>query len=305
VSLLAEETFRWVHLNHIDVHACLPASGSPPFVLDTQNLYWVFYERSAVLERNPLLGALQRREARLLREREPAIFRGARAVMVCSEAERDLVLSRDPTLRIEVIPNGADCSQFAPRAPDGGEAARAGRLCFVGDMAYAPNADAARWFIDEVLPLLRGRIADLAFTVIGKDPPRDLLARARAHPDVEVTGFVPDVAAVLTRAAICVVPLRHGAGTRLKVLEAFALGLPTVSTRLGAEGIACTDGGDILFADTPVEMADTLARLAADPALQRSLGDAARRTVLEHYDWRAIGARLARLYDDLEGIRDS
>ena len=299
-ALLAEGGFDRVHLNHVDVHSCLPRAGDTPHVVDSHNLLWVYYERAAALARNPFLGALQRREARLLAERELAIFRGARVVLVCSDTERELLLARDPALRVEVIPNGADCSRLTPRDGDRHDPKRAAHLCFVGDMAYAPNADGARWFIDEVMPLLRGRVAGLRFVAVGKDPPPDLLERGRAHADVELCGFVPDAAEVLARAAVCVVPLRHGAGTRLKVLEAFALGLPTVSTRLGAEGIACTDGADILLADTPTEMAETLARLLADRTLRRSLGEAARRTALERYDWSVIGERLAGVYDALD-----
>ncbi|MDP6539214.1 MAG: glycosyltransferase family 4 protein [Planctomycetota bacterium] len=301
-ALLAEEAFAWVHLNHVDVAACLPPEGAPPVVLDTHNLYWVFYERAAALSRNPLMTALERREARLLARREPEVFRAARAVLVCSETERQLVLARDPSLRVEVVPNGADCARLVARPPD--PSGPGGRLCFVGDMAYAPNADGARWFIDEVLPLLRGRVEGLSFTVVGKDPPPDLVECARRHPDVEVTGFVRDPAQRLARADLCVVPLRLGAGTRLKILEAFALGLPTVSTRLGAEGIDCVDGEDLVLADEPAEFADAVARLAADPDLRRSLGAAGRRTVEDRYDWAVIGEGLVGIYDALESAED-
>jgi glycosyltransferase involved in cell wall biosynthesis len=119
---------------------------------------------------------------------------------------------------------------------------------------------------------------------------------------VEVTGFVDDVRAELARARIFVCPIRYGSGTRLKLFEAFAAGLPVVSTRLGAEGIDCVDGEHLLLADTPAEQATAISRLLADDELARSLGAAGRSLATERYDWPLIGRGLVEIYEELIAI---
>src|SRR5205085_156904 len=143
------------------------------------------------------------------------------------------------------------------------EPLREGAVVLTGSMDWQPNEDAAIWFAEEILPEVKRVQGRTHFAVVGRNPsPR---VKKLASEDVEVTGTVPDVRPYL-RGAICLaVPIRVGGGTRLKILEAFAARVPVVSTRVGAEGIACTHEQEVLFAETPSEFARAIARLETEP----------------------------------------
>jgi glycosyltransferase involved in cell wall biosynthesis len=283
-----------LHLNHLDTVQYVRRGELGRAVIDTHNLLFEYYARVAARDRDPLSKLLHSREARLLRGYERAAFAAAERVLVCSETERDTLRALEPSIDARVVPNGADCEHFRPSERDPWENPPV--LAFVGDMAYGPNDDAARFFAGEVMPLLRARVPGVRFTAVGKNPSPALRALAAAHEDVEATGFVEDVREHVWRARACVVPIRYGAGTRLKVLEAFAMGMPTVSTAIGAEGIDYEDGGDILIADSAEELAAAAARVLGERELHRELRERARRKALERYDWRVIGERLLACY---------
>jgi len=293
-DLLARRRFDLAHLNHVDAFPYLERRRAQPFVLDSHNLLFVYYRRMAALERGPLRRRAYGREARLLERYELCAFRRARVGTVCSRQERDRLLELDPGLDIEVLPNGADCQSLAPPPRDVWE--NPPRVCFVGDMAYEPNDDGARWFVAEVMPHLRERVAGVRFVAVGKNPGAALCALAQTHPDVEVTGRVDDVRDEVFAARACVVPLRYGTGTRIKLLEAFAMGMPTVSTAVGAEGVEYRDGEDVLIADGPAQMAARLAEVLTQRELHDRLRRGARATALARYDWSVIGAELGRIY---------
>jgi polysaccharide biosynthesis protein PslH len=153
-----------------------------------------------------------------------------------------------------------------------------------------------QWFLAEILPRIRAqRTAHL--TLIGRSD--GLQVPAALTEAVHCSGFVDDLRPLVQRAAVFVVPLRAGSGTRLKILEAMAMGKAIVSTRIGAEGIALVDGEHALLADTPDAFAEAVVRLQCDPALRRRLGTAARELVEHEYGWECIGQRMLALYREL------
>jgi glycosyltransferase involved in cell wall biosynthesis len=287
-----------VHLNHIDTAPYLAADAGVPAVLDTHNLLFEYYARRAEVESSALRRWVCRREARLLREHEPALFRRMTRVLVCSEPERRTLLELAPGVAAEVVPNGVDCEALrpGPEPPEG-----SADLVFVGDLGYGPNADAVLWFAEEVLPRVRAREPRARLVAVGKNPPAAVLSLSEAREEVVATGFVPEVEPFVREARLCVVPIRYGSGTRLKVLEAFAFGKPTVSTRVGAEGIEARDGEELLLRDEPEAMAEAVLLLLDDPDRARRLGERARALAEERYDWRRIGAQLVELYRGLLG----
>jgi len=249
-----------------------------------------------VLRQAATQGSLPRRifnqiEYRKFRREEVAAWRRATACIATSAADAAVV--RDATGReVAVVPNGVDLDRF-PRFPL--DQADPAALVFVGAMRYRPNADAARWFVEHVFPRVRTALPTATFTIVGADPPPGVLALGSV-PGVCVTGTVPDVRPWVERAGMVVVPLRAGGGTRLKILEAFAMGRPVVSTRLGAAGIDAADGEHLLLADTPDGIAAAITRLAADAPLRQALTDRAYALVRERYQWRAIAAELDAVY---------
>lgn len=288
-----------VHLNHLDTTPYIDLKLAPPVVIDTHNLLFDYYARRGEMESGLLRRLVCRREAKLLRTYEPEIFSMSRRVVVCSETERSRLLELDPELPVEVVANGVDCSAFRPATHE--RFPRRRELVFVGDLGYGPNQDAALYFIREVLPLVQDAEPRARFLAVGKNPSDELLALGRGREDIVVTGYVEDVAEWVQRATLYVVPIRYGSGTRLKVLEAFAFGKPTLSTTVGAEGIEYREGHDILIRDEPKAMADAIVALFADPERAKQLGAQARRTAEASYDWPQIGDRMIAIHQELSG----
>jgi glycosyltransferase involved in cell wall biosynthesis len=170
----------------------------------------------------------------------------------------------------------------------------------MGSLDYSANVDAVLYLAREIIPRLRNR--NIEVTVVGTKPPAILHQAAhRALVPVRVTGFVDSVEPYVRRARALVVPLRHGAGTRLKILQALASGLPVITTSVGCEGLSVEHGRDVLVADEPAEFAEAMERLLVDDALCRLLSSNGRRTVEEHYDWALIGATMDNVLASLVG----
>jgi glycosyltransferase involved in cell wall biosynthesis len=217
-------------------------------------------------------------------------------VIAVSEADREYLQSLDRSLdHIRVVPIGVDLEYFAPSPrPE-----RANVVLFEGTMHWPPNVDAVRFFCREVLPLVRREVPDAEFRIAGAKPTREVLALARM-PGVSVLGFVDDMRPHVRDAAVCVVPLRAGAGMRVKILNELAMGRPVVSTTLGAEGIDVTHEESILLADEPPGFARCVVRVMTDEPLWTKLAAQGRGLVEEKYAWPRIDARLREALRELQ-----
>jgi glycosyltransferase involved in cell wall biosynthesis len=231
------------------------------------------------------------RTAAKLRARETDILRIATGHVVCSPRERDQLQRRAPEARVAVVHNGVDMQCFA----NAGAGSAAGRdLIFVGSMAYPPNAEAAVFFSRNVWPAIRERMPDLRLMIVGAIPLPEVLALAQL-PGVNVTGTVPDVRPYYGSALAAIVPLRAGSGTRLKILEAMAAGVPVISTPVGAEGLEATPGRDFLIAQAD-DAEEWISQLKGLAGQRESLVAAGLDLVRTHYDWEAIGEELWSTY---------
>ncbi len=235
---------------------------------------------------------------RRLRQYEARLCREADAVVAVSAGDVAQLVRIAPEARYVVLPNGVDTRAFAPPAARGTQPPV---LLFTGTMDYRPNVDAVLWFAETILPRLRAALPDLCCLVVGKAPDARLRTAAARQPGLRVTGAVPDVRPYLARAAVYVVPMRMGSGSRLKVLEALAAGVPIVSTRLGLEGIAGDPRGHALLAETPAAFADAVLRLLVDPGLGTRLAARGRALVEARHDWARLAPALPRLHEALLG----
>ncbi|HXF68197.1 MAG TPA: glycosyltransferase [Thermoflexus sp.] len=233
-------------------------------------------------------------EAWKVRRYERQKMRIYQACVTCSEADAAFVRRDAPGILIQVIPNGVDLERFRPT---GHSRRDPSTLLFMGTMYYYPNIDAVLYFFKEIYPILRRARPDLRVQIVGHRPPPEI-QRLAEYPGVEVTGSVPDVRPYYERATVFIVPLRLGGGTRLKIIEAMAMGLPVVSTSVGAEGLEIHPGEDILIADDPQAFADSVLRLLSDPALWRQLSAAGQR-LARRYDWRELTRPLVDLVEML------
>ncbi len=227
---------------------------------------------------------------------EAHLFRKFQACTVVSPAELDYVTTMVSASngRAEVVPNGVDCQHNRP-----GLAHPAPKtLVFNGALTYSANYDAMQYFLAEIYPLIQEQVPDASLTITGATSGVDL-SGLRLSKSVHLSGYVDDVRPLVAGAWACVVPIRQGGGTRLKILEAMALGTPVVATSKGAEGLSVTPNQDILIADEPAEFAAQVVRLLRDPGLRQRLVTSARRLVEQHYDWTPIGQRFVDLVEDV------
>ena len=229
---------------------------------------------------------------RKLRREELGTYRDADGVCLCSAEDERRLLKEIPGARTAVIPNAADVEYYQPRPtdppPDGHT------VVFFGLLSYAPNIDGVIYFIQKIWPRVAEAHPKARFKIIGGKPPRSL--QLLAGPRVELTGFVPDLRPHLAAAAAVVVPLRLGGGTRLKIVEAMAMGKAVVSTSLGAEGIEGLPGRDLLIEDQPEAFAGAVNRLLGDPELAARIGQSARSLAVEKYSWRGAVRMLEVFY---------
>jgi len=300
-KMLRAESFDLVQMEGVHLYPYLAAirgvPGKPLVVADWHNieseLMRRYAENLAPLSPQRWYAA---RTASLVAECELRLLDQCDAHLVCSGRERQALLQRSPGARIRVTENGVDTETFQPRPASLTSKGR--DLVFVGSMDYHANIDAAKYFANQVWPQLRARRPDLRLVLVGSRPVAEIVALGN-EPGIVVTGTVESIAPYYEAALAAIVPLRVGSGTRLKVLEAMAAGVPVISTKLGAEGLDVESGKDLLLADTPDEFMAAVERISSNPAEWDRLATAGRRVAEGIYDWSRIGDSLGEFYEEL------
>jgi polysaccharide biosynthesis protein PslH len=258
----------------------MPKGGSVPLVLFEHNVEHQIWQRLCATETSTPKKLLLEIEWRKLRRYEAAAVARAHRTLVVSENDRALLGSVVPGAEVRAVPTGVDVEYFAPTdTPE-----RDGSLVFCGSMDWYPNEQGITWFMAEVLPRVRKALPSASLTIVGRAPSMRLRQLA-ADAGAMVTGTVDDVRPHLASAAVAVVPLHVGGGTRLKIFEALAMGKAVVSTRIGAEGLPVKDGEHIVLADDPEGLAQRCVELLSDPGRRRALGNAGRQLVCERHSW--------------------
>jgi len=283
--------------------------GRPPLVCDWHDilsvLMWRYSKSVPSLPRK----LYARRTAQLLEGVETEMLRACDAHTVVSRGDQRKLQQRVPSAAFHILENGVDTAYYGARQIEDAyarwAAVRPGkvsgdspnRVLFVGSMEYYANVDAVTHFASQVWPLLYQRFADLKFTIVGRNPAPEVIALSD-HPGIEVTGTVPDVRPYYREAFAVVVPLRVGSGTRLKILEAMAAGVPVVSTTLGAEGLEASPGTEILIGDTAESVVRAIGVLRASPETWRGIVEQGRALVARQYDWDILGDRLYEIHEN-------
>jgi glycosyltransferase involved in cell wall biosynthesis len=262
----------------------LPARPAIPMLLFQHNVESVIFQRHAEAAAHPLKRAIYRRQWRMTEcfDRQSAAFVDAQVAV--SESDVETFRALGITNVLGAVPTGVDCAYFQARETPPAKPV----LAFLGAMDWEANQDAARWFIREVLPLIRARVPATEFWMIGRNPPTAIAALAAADPGLRITGTVPDVRPPMAGASAMVLPLRIGGGTRIKIYEAMAMGVPVLSTTIGAEGLDVSHGENILLADTAEAMAREAIALLENRELATRLATTARRHVAERYSWSRV-----------------
>lgn len=306
-----------IHLmGYLRTMRAAPGPCRPLIVCDWHNVESELMQRYS--EREPSLPRriYAQKTARQLRALEQRAMRDFDAHVVVSERDRERLLQLDPASSISVIENGVDSAHYSDEAIEAAHAAwanerdRAGsngnqaqnRIVFVGSMDYHANIDGVVEFAREVWPALHERHAELVFTIVGRDPADEVRALA-SLPGIEVTGTVDDVRPYYRKAVAAIVPLRVGGGSRLKILEAMAAGVPVVSTTLGAEGLEVSHERNILVADTDGQFREAVATVVESETVGGRLREGGRALVSSRYDWLRAGESLLKIYEELLAAR--
>ncbi|MCA1686341.1 MAG: glycosyltransferase family 4 protein [Planctomycetia bacterium] len=266
-------------------------------VLMAHNVESLIWQRYYETEAHPLKRWYIKRQWAKYEGYERRAFAEATRVVAVSEEDAALVRGRFGAPRVSVVDNGIDRPFFesvsGERDPN--------RILFLGSFEWRPNLDAVGLLLDRIFPDVLAAEPDARLCLVGRNPPDALVRRAREATNVEIHPNAPDVRPFLAESGVMAVPLRIGGGSRLKILEAAACGLPVVSTRVGAEGLHLAPGVDLAVADPPEEMARVLVESLREPGRFRAMADRARAVVLRRYDWDVLAADLGRVWESCLG----
>lgn len=228
-----------------------------------------------------------RHEGRRLQDFERRVAGSFATHITCSELDGERLRQIVPAAHVAVIPNGVDCDFFASE----GRPVRPGSVAFVGTMNWYPNVDAMLFFLRDIWPGLKARVPAATMDIAGSNPPQALIELGRSLPGVTVHGYLPDVRPLIDSAAVVVCPIRDGGGTKLKILDAFAMRKCVVAHPIACEGIGVTDGKDVALATTAEEFVAAIGALLQDAGRRETLAQAARQLVESRYSYREIGAQ--------------
>lgn len=254
-----------------------------PIILNTQNIEYEIVKQIGATSRNPIRKLLYSIETYKLRRGEERAWRECALCLAVSEGEQNSIAACvDDDSKVMTIPNGVDLEKFTFFH----EPAAKKQLLFLGGMDYLPNSDAAHYFLKDIFPLIQAIEPDVILDFVGRN--FHALRKRFSGSGVRFNENVPQVIPWFRQVALLVVPLRMGAGSRLKILEAMAAGVPIVSTSKGCEGIAVENGRHVLVADSPDEFSNAVIRVLNDKGLAKKLATTARLLVEERYSWEKI-----------------
>jgi polysaccharide biosynthesis protein PslH len=296
-SLLRQEQFDVILCDFLFAAPAIPWDFPCPKVLFTHNVEAMIWKRHYQVARNPFWKALSWREWKTMDRAEQRYLKRADHVLAVSETDRDHFLKYLPPSKLTIVPTGVDVEFFQPlrdrEEPDS--------LVFTGSMDWLPNEDGILYFIEQVLPRIREQIPEVSLQVVGRKPSARLKELAAREKNVRVTGWVEDIRPYLARSAVCIVPLRIGGGTRLKIFEAMAMAKAVVSTTIGAEGLPVRHGESIVLADDPQDFAQQTVELLRSPERRNQIGAAAHKMVTEKYSWAKVADGFAEILERVSG----
>lgn len=283
-----------VHIDHLQMARFVRFGGPYGTVLDQHNVESIIIKRVAETSRSMPMRLYAGIEWPKLQAYELDICRKCDMVLTVSDEDKATLLRLDSGIaNIHSVPIGVDVDYFGKFERQTGSK----NILSVGTMYWPPNIDSMLYFCRDILPLVAAKAPDCTLTIAGQRPARSIQALA-SDPRVKVTGYVDDMRKTAHECGVFIVPLRSGSGVRVKLLNAMAMGLPIVSTSVGAEGLDVVNGEHLLIADEPKDFARCVVELLGNPDLAEQLGRRAREMVCQKYSWEIVGRELLRLYGE-------
>jgi sugar transferase (PEP-CTERM/EpsH1 system associated) len=275
-----------VHIQHIRMAPYMQSYTHIPRILDLPDAFSLYWQRRVEQSNNFIQKIALQWEQRRLYAYESIISQFP-LTLVCSEEDLSYLQQKHPDARIALLPNGVDLDTFRPREHN---YTIEDTVLFTGNMDYAPNVDAVVYFVHEIFPEIRKRRPGVKFIIAGQRPVDKV--KALASEDITITGFVQDLVDVYHQASVVVSPLRFGAGTQNKVLEAMALGIPVVCSHIGFKGLGIQSGEGAFLATNKDEFVAQVTQLLADQSLRREMGSQGIQQIEERFGWTIIAQRL-------------
>ncbi len=280
----------------------LPDAVDVPTVLFQHNVEAMIWRRHADVASNRLKRAFMNIQWKRSVRYESETCNKFDSVVAVSKEDAEVFRRDYQVPNVFDIPTGVDTEFFARRKE---QISTRPNIVFTGSMDWLPNNDGIGWFIKEILPSIRQQVPEVTLTVVGRDPLPELTEIARRDTSIIITGRVPDVRPYMEDAAVYVVPLRIGGGTRLKIYEAMSMGLPVVSTTIGAEGLPLLDGEELLLCDKTEEFAKTVAELLSAPQSAMSFAKRGSARVRQNFSWKGVADRFGEICESTKNINVS
>ena len=294
-TVAAQEKYSLVHFDTLGLAPFRSLFAGVPATLDHHNIESHMMLRRAANEPNPVKRWYFRQEGKRIQKYEQRIAGSFDAHITCSELDAARLRSLVPQAKVAVVPNGVDIKYFQPTSEVGARRA----LIFVGNLNWYPNIAAVRFLLSHIWPSLKAAVPDLHLDIVGSAPPPGLCELAAAAPDVTMHGYVADVRPLMSAATLYVCPIRDGGGTKLKLLDAFAMRKCVVAHPIACEGIEAIPGRHVEFAESAESFVERIRHLLNEPHAREEIGRAARQLVVERYAFDAIAQRLSDLFASL------
>ncbi len=287
--------FDAAHVQHLRMSPYMKDMNGLPRILDLPDAFSLYWERRKNVKRGFLSAIFENMEQRRVLKYEPILSK-YNLGLVCSSEDLTYLQQQHRLTNLKLLPNGVDTTTFKAKNHD---YSGCSRILFTGNMDYAPNVDAVVYFVQDVLPIIKKQFSDVKFIIAGQRPvPRVLDLKCDY---VEVTGFVEDLASMYDSADVVVAPLRFGAGTQNKVLEAMAMGIPVVCSNIGFAGLGISSGDGAFLASDKETFAQSVIALLESEALRRSTGTTGYDIIHSRFDWDAVSEKLERYLMDIAG----
>ena len=292
-AMIAMHEYDAVHVQHIRMSPYLSERKDVPRILDLPDAFSLYWERRKQVKRGLLTTLFENIEQKRVLKYE-RILKEYNLALACSSEDLDYLNKVHKTNNLRLLANGVDLETFAPRNHD---YSHNETILFTGNMDYAPNVDAVVYFTQSILPLIREKCPSVKFIIAGQRPVQKVMELAGDH--VVVTGFVRDLAATYNSSSVVIAPLRFGAGTQNKVLEAMSLGVPVVCSHIGFDGLGIQSGEGAIMQTDPVVFAASVVELLSSEELRRRVGEAGMHVIRTRFDWDIIARQLEGYFTEI------
>ena len=285
-EVLAADTFDAIHVQHLRMSPYLANHKELPRILDMPDAFSLYWERRMKAQKNPFKKIFETIEQKRVLKYE-RIMHKYNMSLVCSAEDLAYLKEQHSISNINLLPNGVDLDTFKA---GGHDYSHNHTLLFTGNMDYAPNVDAVQYFVEEVFPIIKQQHPQVKFIIAGQRPVKKV--QDLATDDIQVTGFIKDLAAVYNQASVVVAPLRFGAGTQNKVLEAMAMGVPVVCSNIGFKGLGIESGEGAIMQTDPKLFAQSVIQLLNSQQLREDVGAKGMQVMQSRFGWDSVARTL-------------